>query len=555
MLPILPIDNANTSSTAATTTSDVSDISISSSSCMFCLETDSLAPSPTSANRNLTFGTAALVAHIDITDKENGEISIEDTDLIPHSPPFSPAAPAKIQISIEKYKEHQARPIPQYTTDQLFPYRKASTNTPNTTDTTDTTNTTDATSSVPRTTPTADEVASAINRDLNQLYTTLRDVFEPVPNNPIDSWEYESEDSWNDEDDDRDNGFTDDSPPQGDSTHPPSQWVCGEHPGMGWELNDPLTTSYYRVLIPDPTTNHLVIAPFISYAVQHSKAEVQATYGKGYPIHTHVLQPIPVDYFCPSLTPDQLAILDSRSPFAEAVNKIINQKFPLHISAAIKRYQHFQEEKYSSQQHIHRLQEREHKYLEKAMCVLSELENANVLGRIVAHDDDILDSLAADHRTARQFLKIARSFEGTIPQSAIDARANPFRAAPSAPTPTTIKTSPSLLGEYIPLAHRRNLSKEECDFLDSKDEGACDLAERRAQNAEDLLREAADKIEETLRDRLVRRKDRRQHKAPARRLYNDAPIAFRAKKCFCCGRMGHIRAACPLARRPWDIRK
>jgi hypothetical protein len=107
---------------------------------------------------------------------------------------------------------------------------------------------------------------------------------------------------------------------------------------MGWELNDPLTTSYYRVLIPNLTTNRLIVAPFISYAIQHSKAEVQATYGKGYPIHNCVLQPLPMDYLCLPLTPNQLAILDSRAPFAEAVNKAINQQFPLHISAAIKQY-------------------------------------------------------------------------------------------------------------------------------------------------------------------------------------------------------------------------
>jgi hypothetical protein len=244
------------------------------------------------------------------------------------------------------------------------------------------------------------------------------------------------------------------------------------------------------------------------------------------------------------------------------VNKIINQQFPLHISAAIKQYQHLQEKKYSAQQHIRCHQEREFKYLEKAMCMLSELENANVLGRIVAYDDDILHCLAADHHAAGQFLKITRSFEGTIPQSAIDTRTNPFRTAPSAriptrtPTPTPrIKLSPSSLREYIPLAHRRNLAKEEQDFLDSKDEGARDLAERRARNAEDLLRETANHIKETLRNRLVRRRDRHHDKCPTRRLYNDGPIASHSKKCFCCGRIGHIRAHCPLLRRPWDIHK
>jgi hypothetical protein len=264
-----------------------------------------------------------------------------------------------------------------------------------------------------------------------------------------------------------------------------------------------------------------------------------------------------MDYLCPPLTPDQLALFDSRAPFAEAVNKIINQNFPLHISATIKQYQHLQEEKYSAQQHIRRLQEREFKYLKKAMYVLSELENANILGRIVAHDDDILDCLAADHHTTGQFLKITRSFEGTIPQSTIDAHANPFRTDPSAHTPTPtprIKLSPSRLREYIPLAHRRNLAKEEQDFLDSKDEGARDLAERRA-NAKDLLHETADHIEETLRNHLICRRDRRQHKTSMQRLYNDASIASRAKRCFCCRRMGHIRAACPFTRRPWDICK
>jgi hypothetical protein len=220
---------------------------------MFCLETDSLAPSPKSAAGPLTFGTASLVAPIDITNKEDGEISIEDTDLIPHSPPFSPAAPAKIQITIEEFKELHARPIPQVTAEDLTRDNPLY-NSPSA-------DTTDATSSVPRTTPSAEQVASEINKDLQQLYKNLRAVFEPQQGNSIDSWEYESEDSWDDDDEDRKDNHSADSPPQGDSTHPPSQWVCGEHPGMGWELNDPFTTSYYRVLIPDPTTNRLVVAP------------------------------------------------------------------------------------------------------------------------------------------------------------------------------------------------------------------------------------------------------------------------------------------------------
>jgi hypothetical protein len=160
-----------------------------------------------------------------------------------------------------------------------------------------------STSSVPRSTPSAEQVASEINRDLQQLYQNLHVVFEPQQGSPVDAWEYESEDEWdnNNNNNNNHNNHSKDSPPQGDSTHPPSQWVCREHPGMGWELNDPFTTSYYRVLIPDPTTNRLIVAPYILYAIQHSKAEVQATYSKGYPIHNRVLQPIPMDYICPPL--------------------------------------------------------------------------------------------------------------------------------------------------------------------------------------------------------------------------------------------------------------
>jgi hypothetical protein len=27
----------------------------------------------------------------------------------------------------------------------------------------------------------------------------------------------------------------------------------GEHPGMGWVVNDPLSVDYYEIIIPDPT--------------------------------------------------------------------------------------------------------------------------------------------------------------------------------------------------------------------------------------------------------------------------------------------------------------
>jgi hypothetical protein len=125
------------------------------------------------------------------------------------------------------------------------------------------------------------------------------------------------------------------SPPQGGVQSPPSQWVCGDHPGAGWEVNDLLTRAYYRILIPNPVTNHLIVTPYVTYAIQNDHAKVSGTYGHDHSIHTQVLQPIPVDYYCPLITPSQLAVLDPDSPFTDTVNKIINKQLPLHLSAAV----------------------------------------------------------------------------------------------------------------------------------------------------------------------------------------------------------------------------
>jgi hypothetical protein len=110
---------------------------------------------------------------------------------------------------------------------------------------------------------------------------------------------------------------------------------------MGWEVNNILTTSYYHFQIPDPTTNQIVIAPYISYIIQHNRAEVQGTFGKGYPIYTHALEPIPVDYYCPPITPGQMTLFDTKAPFASTVNWVPNDKFPLVLSAAIRCYQYY----------------------------------------------------------------------------------------------------------------------------------------------------------------------------------------------------------------------
>jgi hypothetical protein len=67
------------------------------------------------------------------------------------------------------------------------------------------------------------------------------------------------------------------TPSQGDKDHLLSTSVCGKHPDMGWKLNTPGTTHYFRFLIPDPTTNCTVIAPYLTYFINHEHPEVSAT--------------------------------------------------------------------------------------------------------------------------------------------------------------------------------------------------------------------------------------------------------------------------------------
>ena len=119
---------------------------------------------------------------------------------------------------------------------------------------------------------------------------------------------------------------------------------------MGWSLNDPLSSDYYKIIIPDPSISyrHLIVAPYVFYSLQPDQAEVSATYGRGYPIHTQTLTPTPVTYSCPAATLDQLSLL-TEPPYAEAITTVIKCHLPTTHATALKHYQHFQKEKYHAQ--------------------------------------------------------------------------------------------------------------------------------------------------------------------------------------------------------------
>ena len=283
----------------------------------------------------------------------------------------------------------------------------------------------------------------------------------------------------------------------GTATQPPHWGYCGVHPGNGWLLNSSGTTHFYHIIIPHPDTSASITAPFIQYNIALNGSEVFGTFGKGYTIYKRALRPTPVGYNAPPLTPEQLHIFDVKEPFAYAVDKVINEYFPYELSAAVRQYQFYKNTQYTLQQTIRTAQQKEWKYLEKAMEVLSELENANVLGHLLAHTDQLAEALAPNLDANAQYIKAIKGFAGDITESALDPHINRYRS--------TVEEQ----GEPIP------------DYI---------------------LDEEYAKKQRILDDRkaTIRRRCEKQQTTHAAVF----PVHTR-KQCFRCGHYGHICAHCP----------
>src|ERR1700674_927963 len=207
------------------------------------------------------------------------------------------------------------------------------------------------------------------------------------------------------------------------------------------------------------------------------------------------------------MTPEQLTLFDAKAPYASAINRVLNENFPLVLSAAVRRYQFYKEEQYAAQERIRRLQEKERNCLEKAMCVLSEMENANVIGRLFLYEDEILNALTHNQPAASLFLRAIHPFRGVIPTSALDSTRNPWRNKfPS-------RTIPANRTLYQRLQR-------------------CSSKERNHIEVENLLQESTDEMQARLRAQLEKRKPQKKHPLSAH------------KKCFRCGHMGPITHHC-----------
>ena len=291
--------------------------------------------------------------------------------------------------------------------------------------------------------------------------------------------------------------------------HPPQLTVCGPHPGQGWRINSPGTTHYYRLLVRDPSSERNVVAPFVSYALNRAAPTISGTYSQGYPIKTRFLTASGVDYATDTITPEQQALFYSDTPYAPAIDHVLDNFCPFDLAAAIRQYRFYKDTQYAIQASIKKLQEKEMRYIEKGVEVLSDLENANALGRIFAHENDIT-TYALEQLTPAayiEYVKIRGTFNGHVTHSALDVRTHHPR------------------GTSAPFQSYWEKTQEARDQ---------DARDQQDEYDSDTFRPA--------------RSSRSRRPIPVRR---NVPLHVHARKrCHRCHKWGHIRATCPT--RPYQ---
>jgi len=312
-----------------------------------------------------------------------------------------------------------------------------------------------------------------------------------------------------DEDEDPQIGVLDawPSPPpsliHGNGMHPPNIELSGENPGEPWIFNTIGSPDYFRLLIPDPAMpREQIVAPWIKYDLTIAQPEIASTFGKDYPITLRGLRPTPVDYICPTLTPSQLEVLDSKAQCGEVIDWILAEHCPKDLLAGVLTYRHYQEAQYATQRQINALQERHMYYLERRMEALSALENANVLGRILAHVEDF-EGYPEAYAT---FFRAVAPFHGHITYSGTNTAIDRYMSGAIALGPPASVCTPVRIPNISPITNA------------------------------DHIRILHDHV------RDIRKY---QNKKPT-------PVATRShksKRCHKCNQLGHIRCECPRVKK------
>ena len=183
------------------------------------------------------------------------------------------------------------------------------------------------------------------------------------------------------------------------------------------------------------------------------------------------------------------------------MSKVVDEYFPYDLLAAVQQYQFYKSTQYALQCTIQTAHAKELKYSKKALEVLSEMENANVLGRLLAHMDVLTMALASKPNAHFAYIKTIRGFDGDITETVLDPRVNRCCSA--------IKEQ----GEPIP---------------DSVFDEQCAKEQHIIDKCEDALE---------------------CHKRQCRAHAAVFPL-HACKQCFRCGHFGHIRLHCPRCTPP-----
>jgi hypothetical protein len=125
-------------------------------------------------------------------------------------------------------------------------------------------------------------------------------------------------------------------PPAGDDMHPPAKTFSGTRPEEEWEYNKISKSKYFQFLIPDPSILRCqIIAPWIKYDLNPVRPSISSTFSKYHPVIMHLLQPSPVDYTCPLLTPEQTTILRQDESFSDIIDYIIQEHLSFDVQAGV----------------------------------------------------------------------------------------------------------------------------------------------------------------------------------------------------------------------------
>ena len=156
-----------------------------------------------------------------------------------------------------------------------------------------------------------------------------------------------------------------------------------------------------------------------------------------------------MDYYCPPLTLLEMTLLNPEGCCTSAINKVLKKHALIDLIASVQQYHHYRDTQYRIQLCTNYLHQKEMQYLEKAIEVLSGLENTNILGQIMAHNNVMMQELAEMSGAVPHYLEIVRKFEGEVTKSAVNTTINLLFSPPHcSQSPATQKPPLSLYKKH-----------------------------------------------------------------------------------------------------------